>query len=178
MHRFLFIIAFLFALTLLSPAESCDSYVESWQLCANTTICRERMFIDINGNDMVTFRDLIHRHPANEQVMLDELFCNDNSTQQARELWVLLMAHSEYCPDKNEFYVSGLGCVCKDNKICEYNASRKIFSFIDNSWAMGILSATTMALGGYAIYVLRARGPLSSDSMPGTPQSPNGEERH
>lgn len=65
------------------------------------------------------------------------------------------MAHTEYCPDKNEFFVSGIGCVCRDNKICEYNASRKIFLLVENSWALGMLVLATLGLAVYAVHTLR-----------------------
>jgi len=140
---------------LLPLVLGCDPYHESWQLCSDTPICRERMFIDVNGYDLVTYKELIHQHPANEQAMLQHLFCNETSSQDTKELWVLLMAHTEYCPDKNEFYVSGIGCVCRDNKICEYNASHKIFFLIENTWALGLLVLATLGLGGNAIHTLR-----------------------
>lgn len=133
----------------------CNPYHESWQLCSVTPICRERMFIDVNGYDLVTYQELIQRHPANEQAMMQHWFCNETSSQDAKELWILLMAHTDYCPDKNEFYVSGIGCVCRDNKICEYKAAHKIFFPIENTWAIGLMCLATLGLGGYAIFVLR-----------------------
>jgi len=135
---------------------SCDPYDESWHLCSQMDVCRQGMFIDVNGHDMDTFRELIHQHPANEQDMLNDIFCNDDlHGPQSRELWLLLMAHMNYCPDKNEFYVSGMGCMCKDNKICEYNASRNIFTPLSNAWFMGVLIAGTILLGAIALYKLR-----------------------
>ena len=151
-------ICLLFLITVLSLAAyvhaSCDPYQRSFELCYADSLCSERLFININGNDTTTFRELIHQHPANELSLLERIFC-ENGTIEEQELWIHLMARTEYCPDKNEFFVSGVGCVCRDNKICEYNASKKIFSPIENEWFLAILSAFTLILSGVAVYTFR-----------------------
>ena len=121
---------------------TCDPLQISFDLCSNDMFCLSSMYIDENGDDMVTFEFLYTRLLGNVsyQVAFEEMLCNETSNNTAlpsnfEKLWVTTMSKYRYCNHVNQYF-DGLvkKCTCKADKLCKYtSANNEEFHFSNNS---------------------------------------------
>jgi hypothetical protein len=136
------ICGFLVLLAQRSHGLTCDPLQISFDLCSNDVYCTSSMYIDENGNDMVTFEFLYTRLLGNStyQAVFEEMLCNETSNNTAlpsnfEKLWVTTMGKYRYCNHVNQYF-DGLvkKCICKADKLCKYtSANDEEFHFSDNS---------------------------------------------
>ena len=122
-------------------ATDCDPILLSYKLCLTSSLCRTRMFIDENGDDMEVFAFLFNRLISSHilQRNIDSWLCDHNCSgltsidliQQSTinydtlddfyRLWIVLMSRYRFCEHVNQYFDGYLKtCICKQDKSCIY----------------------------------------------------------
>ncbi len=121
--------------------DSCDAVLLSYKLCFSNNICKCRLFIDENGDDVDTFRFLyehLTRDTDFENWISDQL-CNHemgnitgamlsqqetinyDDLDEFYKLWIRFMSEHRECDHTNQYFDGVIKtCVCKQDKECTY----------------------------------------------------------
>jgi hypothetical protein len=169
--KVILLVSFLFIITVpYSSAETtfrdevpiCDTVQLSYDLCNADLNCRTRLFIDMNVDDLDTFRYLFNQIVAyyRLRLVLDQYLCNNtgyNTTQQ-QTLWVVIMSNfNRFCDHVNEYFDGYLKrCICRPDKICIHeNPNEKLFGYsAEQLYTWGIL-VLILLLGLTCVHYLR-----------------------
>lgn len=138
----LFILFFIcFLLKFAKGDDSCDPVLLSYKLCFSENLCKCRLFIDENGDDLDTFRFLYEHLTRDEEfdTWISTQLCNHtmgnitgtilsqqpsidyNSLDEFYKLWIRFMSEYRECDHTNQYFDGIIkSCVCKQDKECIY----------------------------------------------------------
>lgn len=138
---FSFILLCFFAKSIEGIDPVCDPVGLSFKLCSSNQLCKSRLYIDENGDDLDVFRFLFDHlvrdiefattistwlctHTSNitsGAILSQQTEINYNDLDDFYKLWIRFMSEYRECDHINQYF-DGMNkiCICKQDKVCVY----------------------------------------------------------
>jgi hypothetical protein len=146
----------------------CNYIDKSYDLCINNIDCSNKFYLKENNDyykNVFYYLFSMYMHPNTIEdnndigIILENVLCENNdiynnnggnnnySISYVKTMWLHMMKSSKIC-NENEYYELGIGCTCKNGKLCDE------LSGYENKYRFDLLNITIIILCSITIYVI------------------------